>query len=112
MLKYFEEKASKIQVLIKVYSELGGFFNFRYNLSFIDPPLRGFVWILLFWELHQLFHTIYKFVSSNHVCIAWYICETHVYITEKSLIIVSNGNVTITQMCNGQVERFSALQIT
>ena len=27
----------------KVYSELGGFFNFRYNISFIDPPLGGFV---------------------------------------------------------------------
>jgi hypothetical protein len=26
----------------KVYSELGGFFNFRYNISFIDPPLGGF----------------------------------------------------------------------
>ena len=30
----------------KVYSELGGFFNFRYNISFIDPPLGGFVEIL------------------------------------------------------------------
>jgi hypothetical protein len=30
----------------KVYSELGGFFNFRYNISFIDPPLEGFVEIL------------------------------------------------------------------
>jgi hypothetical protein len=27
----------------KVYSELGGFFNFRYNISFIDPSLGGFV---------------------------------------------------------------------
>jgi 16S rRNA G966 N2-methylase RsmD len=26
----------------KVYSELGGFLNFRYNISFIDPPLGGF----------------------------------------------------------------------
>jgi hypothetical protein len=28
--------------LFKVYSELSEFFNFRYNISFIDPPLRGF----------------------------------------------------------------------
>ena len=27
----------------KVYSELSGFFNFRYNISFIDPLLGGFV---------------------------------------------------------------------
>ena len=31
----------------KVYSELGGFFNFRYNISFLDPPLGGFGGILL-----------------------------------------------------------------
>jgi hypothetical protein len=30
----------------KVYSELGGFINFRYNISFIDPPLGGFGGIL------------------------------------------------------------------
>jgi hypothetical protein len=31
------------QVLFKkVYSELSEFFNFRYNISFIDPPLGGF----------------------------------------------------------------------
>ena len=30
----------------KVYSELGGFFNLRYNISFKDPPLGGFVEIL------------------------------------------------------------------
>ena len=56
MLKYFKEKTSKTQVYIKlkivfassfkVYSELGGFFNFQYNISFIDPPLGEFVEIL------------------------------------------------------------------
>jgi hypothetical protein len=59
MLKYLKEKTSKTQVymhkklkivlsssFIKVYSELGGFFNFRYNISFIAPPLGGFVEIL------------------------------------------------------------------
>jgi hypothetical protein len=30
----------------KVYFELGGFLNFRYNISFIDPPHGGFDEIL------------------------------------------------------------------
>jgi hypothetical protein len=59
MLKYFKEETSKTQVYIrnlklysrsynkysasfKVYSELSEFFNFRYNISFIDSPLGGF----------------------------------------------------------------------
>jgi hypothetical protein len=48
MLKYFKEKMSKTQVCIsfEVCCELSGFFNFRYNISFIDPPLGRFVEIL------------------------------------------------------------------
>ena len=57
MLKYFKEETSKTQVCIKIkklYSRsykysasFSEFFNFRYNISFIDPPLGGFGYISL-----------------------------------------------------------------